>query len=96
MKKRDITKIVYFLRGLGIGIIVTIIIVSIHDSRKPVSSQKTPMSKEEIIEKAKEYGLVDAIDKKLNEILPSSSPKQSFEASQSEEANTIQKESNTK
>ena len=74
MKKPDMIKIVYFLRGIGIGVIVTIIILSIHKAGEPVSDINKTMSKEEIIEKAKEYGLVEPMDKKLDEIFATTSP----------------------
>ena len=77
MKKPDVTKIVYFLRGVGIGIIVTVLILTIYKAGEPVSTMKQPMTKEEIIEKAKEYGLKEPIDTKLDEILPTNKPSES-------------------
>ena len=67
-------KLLYFLRGLGIGIIVTIIVLTIHKAREPISDIDHSMTKEEIIQKAKDYGLVEPLDNKLNKILPSSKP----------------------
>ncbi len=79
MKKPDMIKILYFLRGLGIGIIVTIIVVTIHKAKEPISDTDHSMTKEEIIQKAKDYGLVEPLDNKVAEILgspkPSISPK---------------------
>ncbi len=79
MKKPDMIKIVYFLRGIGIGVIVTIIILSIHRAGEPVSELNKTMTKEEIIKKAKEYGLVEPMDKKLDEIFATTSPTNSLQ-----------------
>ncbi len=73
MKKPEGIKLKYFLRGLGMGIMVTIIIMALHglNEKKIVDA---PMTKEEILEKAKEYGLVEPMDDKLDQILNSASP----------------------
>ena len=80
MRKPDRTKLVYFLRGLGIGIIVTVIILSIHAVIKPESKAAEKMTKEQIIEKAKEYGLVEPLDNKLDQVLGTEQPKESANA----------------
>ena len=95
MKKPDMTKIAYFLRGLGIGILVTIIIVTIHDSRGGTTKKETSMSKEEIIVKAKEYGLVEPIDNKLDQILATATPKADDNGSKSLETENKKKEVKT-
>ena len=85
MKNPDFTKILYFLRGLGVGIVVTTLVVTIHNATKPASSINNGMSKEEIMEKAKEYGLVEPIDNKLDEILGSSRPSESLKPEEKNE-----------
>lgn len=64
MKKRNKITFGYFLRGLGIGILFTTIICIIHTNR--LQKEYTPLSQEEIIEKAKEYGMVEALDQTLD------------------------------
>lgn len=72
MRKR--TKLVYFLRGLGVGIMVTVIVLCLHAAIEPKSTDRDSMTREEIIEKAKEYGLVEPLDNKLNQVLGTATP----------------------
>ncbi len=92
MKKTDISKITYFLRGLGIGIIVTCLILVIHNGREEVSSTDSSLTREEIIEKAKEFGLVEPIDNKLDKIYASEYPSISPKVSESEVTTKAEKE----
>lgn len=50
-------KFKYYLRGIGIGILVTVIVLSISSRMRPVS-----MSDEDVIKRAKELGMVESND----------------------------------
>jgi len=71
-------KLKYYMRGLGIGIILTtfLFIISGYDKK---------LTKEEIVELAKEYGMVDAKEQKdpleqvLGEIIPTKAPEPTLE-----------------
>lgn len=54
----------FFFRGLGVGMIFTILLVFSYQQM----SSPNQLSKEEIIAKAKEYGMVEALDNKLDEM----------------------------
>lgn len=53
-----------FLRGLGVGMVFTVLLFVLYQQIKNPSE----LSKEEIIAKAKEYGMVEAMDQKLDEM----------------------------
>lgn len=74
MKRKITTHGMYFLRGLGVGIAFTGLMFAVLDSN-PSKPETVAMTKEEIIEKAKEYGMVEDMDFKLDEIMkPTESP----------------------
>ena len=56
----------------------------IHNDREPVNTTDSALTREEIIDKAKEFGLVEPIDKKLDEIYASKYPSASPKVSESE------------
>lgn len=66
MKNSKGLKIMYFLRGLGVGIVFTGALFMLFSK---VTSTEVSMTKEEVIAKAKEYGMVEGIDFKLEELL---------------------------
>lgn len=61
MNKRDM-KLKYYMRGLGIGIILTTVIMSIAVTQRP----KEKMTEKEIIEAARELGMVMEREKSAN------------------------------
>lgn len=85
-------KIVYFLRGLGIGIIFSALILSV-----AFHSSKSSMTDEMVIERAKELGMVeagdsdDALDKLLSQREDTTGDKSSEE--QGEDASTKEQSS---
>lgn len=60
-------KMIYFLRGLGVGLFVTGCMFAMNSNRKETISVKD-LSKEEIMAAAKDYGMVEGLDAKLNEL----------------------------
>lgn len=66
MKRNSMIKLRYYLRGVGIGIVFTGLVFGVVSQDEKVTEV---MTKEEIITKAKEYGLVEVIDHKLNDLL---------------------------
>ena len=78
MRNNANTKLVYFLRGLGIGIVFGTVVISIsgkHNETTQVIKQE--MTKEEILAKAKEYGYVEGVDSKVDSLLDQNEAKQS-------------------
>lgn len=69
-------KLKYYLRGLGIGIIVTAVLMGSTGSRKP-----TELSDAQIIARAKELGMVDGV---LSQFEASKQPEQAKEAEKEE------------
>lgn len=71
-------KLKYYMRGLGIGIILT-------TSLFVISGYEKKLSKEEIIELAKEYGMVEAenqvdpLEQVLGDIIPTTEPEPTIE-----------------
>ncbi|BBF42954.1 hypothetical protein lbkm_1640 [Lachnospiraceae bacterium KM106-2] len=75
MNKQSLLKLKYFLRGLGCGLILCVFVFSFGSKSKSVVKE---MSKEDIIKKAQEYGMVDSMDDKLDKLQKeSTSPKPS-------------------
>lgn len=66
MKRHSVIKLRYYLRGVGIGIVFTGLVFGVLSKENKVTEV---MTKEEIIAQAKEYGLVEGIDHKLNDLL---------------------------
>ncbi|MDO5522264.1 MAG: hypothetical protein Q4G58_17350 [bacterium] len=71
---RKNTKLAYFLRGLGFGIVFVSAVVGISGNSKSQKGDKAntvvrDMTREEIIKKAKEIGMVEGVDMKLDAIL---------------------------
>ncbi len=89
MKKQN-TKLVYFLRGLGFGIVFVTAVVGISSSRKSNKEIVTQeLSREEIIEKAKEIGMVEGVDMKIDALLDATpTPEATEQSSASTESST--------
>ena len=64
----------YFLRGLGVGIVFTTILFTVGSRGQSKKIDVDKLSKDEIIELAKEYGMVESLDQKLDAIESSMQP----------------------
>lgn len=86
-------KLKYFLRGLGSGIIFTVILVTLVGGK----SHQATMTDQEIIAKAKQLGLVESIDNKLDDLdaSPSAEPSKEPTATPTEAPTTAPTEAPT-
>ncbi|MDO5293966.1 MAG: hypothetical protein Q4F05_14600 [bacterium] len=89
MKKN--TKLAYFLRGLGFGIVFVTAVVGISGNNKDTKGDTTntvtkEMTREEFIEKAKEIGMVEGVDMKLDAILDATATPEASAVAEKQEA----------
>lgn len=85
-------KLKYYLRGLGIGMIVTALILGISFSNRQEQTAQT-MTEDQIRERAAELGMVDSSELTLAEL--QNSIKQSTESSTTEAAEETQEQKET-
>ncbi|WP_167956847.1 endolytic transglycosylase MltG [Anaerosporobacter faecicola] len=89
-------KLKYFIRGLGVGIVFTALIMSIslQNSRSRIRREST-LSKEEIIEKAISYGMVEANQEDNTSTDLSENPTDDTSVTNSKEEIVVQQDENT-
>ena len=61
-------KLAYFLRGLGVGMVFVTVVMAVSMKENKTIVQKE-MTKEQIIQKAKEYGMTEGIGMKVDQLL---------------------------
>lgn len=84
-------KLAYFLRGLGVGMVFVTVVMAVSMKENKTIVQKE-MTKEQIIQKAKEYGMTEGIGMKVDQIFdatqtsePTQAPKEEAQEKPTEE-----------
>lgn len=82
------TKLAYFLRGLGCGILFVTILMTVSarkSEKQDAAVQLVELSKEEIIAKAKEYGMEEGVGMKVDQLLDATQSQEPTESPKPEE-----------